>query len=148
METYTQEHITKFDSKITKTDSCWLWNGYCNEAGYGMVRINYRQYRSHRVSYEIHKGLIPDGLELDHLCRVRNCVNPEHLEAVTHKENLRRSAIQISSINKHKTHCRSGHEFNKLNTYHRPTGGRMCKRCMYLCSRKQSKKKQLARQGV
>lgn len=70
---------------------CWLWIGCTNPQGYGQIRIAKRVLRlAHCVSYELHIGPIGDGLELDHLCRVRCCVNPQHLEPVTHLENVRR----------------------------------------------------------
>jgi hypothetical protein len=70
---------------------CWAWTGPLTAGtGYGYANINSRRVGSHRAMYEHHKGLIPDGLELDHLCRVRHCVNPEHLEPVTRRENVRR----------------------------------------------------------
>src|SRR6202030_118623 len=65
---------------------CWLWLGACNEFGYG----KFGKVKAHRFSYEREKGPIPDGLEIDHLCRNKSCVNPDHLEAVTHGENRRR----------------------------------------------------------
>lgn len=83
----------RFWSKVARTSSgCLVWTGYCNENGYGYFRIDHeRIYRAHRFAYQMEVGPIPDGLELDHLCRVRNCVNPEHLEPVTAVENMRRA---------------------------------------------------------
>lgn len=69
---------------------CWLWFGATTERGYGVVVANGRSIRAHRISYETAKGQIPEGLVLDHLCRVHCCVNPDHLEAVTQLENVRR----------------------------------------------------------
>jgi hypothetical protein len=70
---------------------CWIWNGSRTPAGYGNMNLGNGKYgHAHRVTYEHHHGPIPDGLVLDHLCRVRECVNPSHLEAVTERENLRR----------------------------------------------------------
>jgi len=66
---------------------CWVWMGTITESGYG----RHRNKRVHKVFYEREKGPVPKGMELDHLCRVRNCVNPDHLEVVTHTENMRRS---------------------------------------------------------
>ena len=75
---------------INKTDTCWFWTGFKNKAGYGLIYINRKLTRAHRLSYEIYKGEIPKNLVLDHLCRVRHCVNPKHLEAVTSRENTLR----------------------------------------------------------
>jgi hypothetical protein len=88
--------------------------------------------QAHRLSYEIHKGPIPDGLVIDHLCRVRACVNPEHLEPVTHHENIARGISRISE-NMVKTHCMRGHPFNEKNTYWAKDGTeRVCRKCKTL----------------
>lgn len=70
---------------------CWIWSGSVSTHGYGVLRIRGRQYKAHRVMYEMYRGTIPVGLEIDHLCRVRQCCNPEHLEPVTRAENARRA---------------------------------------------------------
>jgi hypothetical protein len=79
------------------------------------------------VAYELFVGPIPEGLELDHLCRNPSCVNPAHLEAVTHRENVRRGDLHL--VFGSRTHCTMGHEFTDENTYPRPTGGRGCREC-------------------
>ena len=71
--------------------NCLLWMGHCNHAGYGVFKVDNRSRGAHRVAYEEWVGHIPQGLEIDHLCGVRNCIAPAHLEAVTHRENLRRA---------------------------------------------------------
>jgi hypothetical protein len=81
-------------SKVDKTDGCWLFTGALNNKGYGVIHERGKggtNLYAHRVSYGLLVGPIPDDLELDHLCRVTRCVNPEHLEAVTHAENMRRA---------------------------------------------------------
>lgn len=82
----------RFASKIEpQPDGCWLWTASCGRGGYGQVWHGGTMARAHRVVYLLVTGSpIPDGLELDHLCRVRHCVNPEHLEPVTRQENQRR----------------------------------------------------------
>lgn len=80
----------RFWARINKTDGCWLWLGAVNNDGYGDVRRNGRVEKAHRVAYELTRGAVPDGLELDHLCKTTRCVNPSHLEAVTHRENVLR----------------------------------------------------------
>lgn len=81
----------RFWQKVNKTDSCWLFTGAHNGTGYCVIRANGKSTYVHRYSHELHKGQIPEGLQIDHLCRVRNCVNPAHLEAVTFEENMRRT---------------------------------------------------------
>lgn len=71
-------------------NGCWIWTAARNRGGYGIIGIELRSALAHRVSYEAFVGEIPNGLELDHLCRVRCCVNPQHLEPVTRYENVRR----------------------------------------------------------
>lgn len=114
-------------SKIRKTDSCWEWTG-CKVKGYGQISINKRRYYTHRVVYELLVGEIPKGLQLDHLCRNRSCVNPTHLEPVTSKENLRRGNSP-SAINKRKTECLRGHELLNNNVWVAPNGSRKCREC-------------------
>lgn len=88
----------RFWSKVVEIDgdgSCWLWTAAKSGKGYGCVVIDRRRYPAHRVAYEMFVGPIPEGLEIDHLCRVRNCVNPAHLEPVTHAENVRRAMKKV-----------------------------------------------------
>ncbi len=124
--------LERFKEKVninTKT-GCWEWDASLNEEGYGQFWIDNKTLRAHRVSYELFKGKIPQGLQLDHLCRVRNCVNPEHLEPVTNKENHARGLT--GKINHHclkKTHCPQGHEYIGNNLYVDPKGHRYCKPC-------------------
>jgi len=113
-------------------DDCWLHPGPQNGKGYVRMRFNGSRDKqlAHRVVYEYIKGPIPSGLQLDHLCRVRNCVNPEHLEPVTAKENILRG-IGVSAINAKKRFCKRGHEFTIENTIRVPSrpGIRQCRIC-------------------
>lgn len=119
--------MNDFWNRVDKSDDCWLWMGSRTSSGYGRWWISERRWvRAHRVAYELAKGPIPSGLEIDHLCRVRHCVNPAHLEAVSHKENVLRGE---GDYNARKTQCKNGHEFTAENTYVRPTGGRACRTC-------------------
>ena len=118
----------RFWSKVEKGPSCWEWTAsMCN--GYGYFRLDGRKERSHRVSWELKNGKIPEGLVIDHLCRNTSCVNPDHMEVVTQIENIKRG-IGFSAINRRKTECIHGHEFTKENTYIRPPyNWRSCKKC-------------------
>ena len=111
--------------RYEENSTCWLWKGCINPNGYGQFNISGKMRGSHRVSYELYKGKIPEGLVIDHLCRVRHCVNPEHLEAVTNQENCLRG-ISHQSL---KTHCPHGHEYNKINTFIDKKGYRKCIEC-------------------
>jgi len=122
--------LERFADKIelgSEVDSCWEWIACKDIDGYGRFAVNGKSKLSHKFSYELYKGKTPEGLELDHLCRNRSCVNPEHLEAVTSKINLLRGNT-IASKNKLKTRCIHGHEYNEENTG-RQKSGRYCKEC-------------------
>lgn len=126
----------RFERKIERQpDGCWIWTGgKFQGSGYGAFWIAPQNRLAHRVAFEMYVGPIPEGAHLDHLCRVRECVNPAHLEPVTPGENLARSPLTLSSINRAKTHCPSGHPYDDRNTY-RPPGApltRQCRTCLGL----------------
>lgn len=120
---------------IKSPSGCWLWRGTYKPNGYAQTSIKadgkWRTTYVHRLMFEWHCGRIPVGRELDHLCRVRGCVNPRHLEVVTRRENiLRGDGPKICGYwNREKTHCKNGHPFDEQNTRLRPTGGRACREC-------------------
>lgn len=118
----------KFWNKVNKTPTCWLWQGVLGGGGYGRIFVEGKMRQAHRYSYILHGGAIPPGFHLDHICRVRHCVNPAHLEPVTPTENKLRG-IGITAIEARQKFCKRGHEFTQENTYLTPQGWRRCKTC-------------------
>jgi len=112
-------------SKTIPDGDCLTWKGHLNYAGYGLIWTKDKKYRVHRIIHELFIGPIAEGLCVDHLCRNRACVNPEHLEAVTPVENVRRGVPK----NRNKTHCVKGHEFSLENTTILKSGKRRCRKC-------------------
>jgi hypothetical protein len=116
------------EASVRDDSGCALFTGYLDKQGYGRILHDGEKRLVHRVAYELCIGPIPDGYEVDHLCGIRNCVNPAHLEAVTAIENTRRAAGGHAQ----QTHCDHGHEFTPENTriVDRPNGKqRACRRC-------------------
>lgn len=105
---------------------CWQWTASKNQYGYGQFYIDGFMLRAHRAAYELIEGPIPDGLELDHLCKNRGCINPAHLDPVTHRENVQRASPRRRLD---PTRCMAGHEFTDENTLLRPDGTRTCRIC-------------------
>ena len=120
----------RFWGKVEITSTCWLWNGSRNWTGYGMFSIGHQHILAHRFAYMTLIGLIPEGLELDHLCRTPACVCPEHLEPVTHKENTHRGFMALGGHpNSRKTHCKNGHPFLGEHVRITTAGSRRCLTC-------------------
>lgn len=107
---------------------CWLWTGTLSPDGYAVMTIQRRTTYMARWAFEHHVAPMPPGLEPDHLCRVRACVNPWHLEPVTHRENILRGESP-QALNARKTHCPQGHEYAPENTRFQTRGGRLCRAC-------------------
>jgi hypothetical protein len=117
----------RFWSKVAAVNDngCMLWTASLNSYGYGQFSFGRGVNRqAHRVAYELLGGVIPEGFQLDHLCRVRNCVNPQHLEPVTLEENVRRG----NALRKLDTTCRNGHPYTGATTY-LWKGQRYCRTC-------------------
>ncbi|TQL46685.1 HNH endonuclease [Homoserinimonas aerilata] len=121
-------------------NGCWRWTAYVDPHGYGTIQIDRKQMLAHRVSYETHVGDIPDGLHIDHLCRVRDCINPAHLEPVTQIENTRRGLPyrDPASLGRPDA-CKRGHERNEANNYRSARGLLECRPCQRI---RQAKKYQ------
>lgn len=116
---------------------CWLWTAYVDERGYGIFRWESgRSEKAHRSAYLLSVGAIPDGLELDHLCKVRHCVRPTHLEPVTHVENIRRGDYSNNGARmRARTECPYGHPYDAENTMYKADGMRACRACKKAYSR-------------
>lgn len=131
----------RFWEKVKKTPTCWLWIASIDGHGYGSFHMDGKTRYAYHVAYEWLVGRRPAGMDLDHLCRNRACVNPAHLEPVSRGENLHRSPITQTSINAKKTHCIHGHEYTPENTRRDPW-----RRCE-TCRREGVKRRRLARKG-
>ena len=120
--------IERFERRVEPLASgCWRWNGGHHGTGYAAMAVDGVMQGAHRIGYQLYRGPIPEGLVLDHLCRNRWCVNPDHLEIVTHRENLRRGAMATVIQT---GYCRNGHLMDERNT--RPphgNGGPRCRTC-------------------
>lgn len=139
---FTERDTARFWAKVAlpNEQGCMLWLACKGPTGYGSFGAAGANLRVHRVSYILAYGSIPDGLVIDHLCRVRHCVNPAHLEAVTQRENVRRGNLGSSpasllgglatgALSRAKTHCPRGHAYSDENTYVAPLGDRRCREC-------------------
>ncbi len=112
-----------------KLGPCWLWTAALMPNGYSSFWLHGRNALGHRVAYELFVGPIPEGMTLDHLCCVKRCINPAHLEPVTSRENTLRAERGRAQCNARKTHCPEGHEYTSANTYVAPGRHRRCRAC-------------------
>ena len=129
----------RFWYKVDKMGCCWYWIASTHSNGYGQFSYHGKNKLAHRLSYEDKYGDIPQGLVMNHICRTRHCVNPDHLEVITLEKN-----IQIGiSVNRNKTHCKREHEYTEENTHIRSTGFRQCRTCALISKRKYNQRKKL-----
>lgn len=110
--------------RIVIGDDCWEWAGSHDKQGYSRTG----RALAHREVYKLLVGPIPEGTELDHLCRNRGCVRPKHLEPVDHRTNVLRGQ-GLAAQQARRTHCPQGHPYDEENTYLSPKGKRDCKTC-------------------
>lgn len=112
MTTQVTDLAEKLLTKVNKTQSCWVWVGAKSGSGYGRIRVGDKLHQAHRISYELFRESIPAGMNLDHLCLNKLCVNPEHLEVVTSQTNTLR-------FTRARAKCRNGHRYTNENTWWR-----------------------------
>lgn len=146
---YEDKARERLDAKISEVPEagCWIWTGAMDSNGYGQLSMYGGRIGAHRAAWMLHRGPIPAGLDLDHLCRTRSCVNPWHLEPVTHAENMRRSpvvGVRSGAMQRAKTHCPAGHPYDEANTHRRKRGSRECRACMRARSARQQRLKRAA----
>lgn len=126
---------------------CWLWTGTLDHNGYGAISQDHKWKRAHRVVYEVLRVPIPTGLTIDHLCRVIACVNPDHLEPVTMRENVLRSDSPSAKAAR-ATECPKGHPYDEANTRRDIRGDRFCRQCKTDYSREWYRKRAAARRAA
>ena len=144
MQRHLETHRIPWD-KVEKTEGCWLWTGVVSEYGYGVANRGGEQY-AHRLFYRVAGNTIPDGWQVDHLCRNKLCVRADHLEAVTQAENVRRAIPFQENWNRVKTHCANGHAYTPDNTIRRPS--RPAARECLICNRENTRRYRAAQKAA
>lgn len=139
----------RINSKIIIVNDCWEWQGSKDRKNYGRINWKGKNYPAHRLSYKVFVSDFENSLHIDHLCRNHCCVNPSHLEPVTHKENVNRGIV--AEVNRKrmlaKTHCKNGHEYgDDVQIGHNP-GGRTYRKCPE-CNRIDARKSRLKKKEV
>ena len=137
---FSASDLDRFSAKWAQVGDCWQWNAFIDAYGYGRFSVGGRMRLAHRAAYEGLVGPIPAGLDIDHLCRNRACVNPDHLEPVTRSENLSRSPLMARGQDK--THCPLGHGYTPENTRITTQGARACRTC------ERARNREKARAGI
>lgn len=120
----------RFWDKVTKTETCWLFNSAINKKGYGTFWLDGRANQAHRISWILANSDIPFGLSIDHLCRIKNCVNPDHMEVVTLQENSHRKVVEPKTV------CIRGHKLEGYNLVIPKDGRRRCRTCRVAATQK------------
>lgn len=144
-QVFDDKFVERFWSKVDKTTICWKWLGSCNLAGYGQITLTNNNGKfvlyAHRLSYMLHANeYVPEGMQIDHLCRNRACVNPDHFEVVTATENKRRGESPAAKAAR-QTHCIYGHILDEQNTYINKFGHRYCRKCNAQRQRERNKRR-------
>jgi hypothetical protein len=124
MDKLTVSERNRFNSKWRKSGDCWLWRGYLDRDGYGTFFFRRLNRRAHRVAWFGSKGDLKEGLVINHTCRNRHCVNPQHLQAITASENTMRDSSSAGYVNSQKTTCPRGHAYDRFYS-----GQRVCSTC-------------------
>jgi len=132
VDVYYDRFLTKYS--IDSTTECWIWDGCRDQDGYGQFHYQ-KTVRAHRFIYEYIYGPIPDGMTVHHNCGIRECVNPDHLELLSCRDNVLQNGGP-TAINAAKTHCKRGHSFDEPNTYVDKYGHRTCRACRKLRKQK------------
>lgn len=125
----------RFFAKVLITPGCWYWEGAKDGNGYGAFNWHNVKWRAHRASLKLAGIALIPGMYVDHICRVRDCVRPEHLRQVSPRANVLSNSASLQAANKIKTHCIRGHEYTDENTMHR-RGWRECRECIRIRSKK------------
>jgi hypothetical protein len=140
--------IDRLMERVDAEGDCWVWTKRISPNGYGLFtagtqgRVGQYAHMAHRQVWAELVGPIPEAMQLDHLCRNRACVNPDHMEPVTRAENMRRSAAV--AVKRQKTECAQGHQYTPENTFVDKNGYRGCRICRRAASLKFAQKKRAA----
>jgi hypothetical protein len=134
MKTLTERFTEKVEEPFDVHNDCWIWKGSKTGSGYGQIWVDGKYVTAHRISYELMVGPIPEGHAVDHLCRNRPCVRPDHLQALEHHENW-------TQWNLSKTHCPNGHPYGGDNLQVKPSGEWRCRICHNTQERKRNARK-------